>query len=347
MTKLVCAISKDKTKKIVKSDDYNYIFSLQNGFFMRWGKTTNDDPDFAPAPELLDIEVTTKCSGISSRGPCSFCYKSNTPNGKNMSFDTFKTILDKFPNILTQVAFGADSHCTSNPDIWKMMEYAREKSIIPNITVAEIDDNTADKLATHCGAVAVSFYGDKDICYNSVKRLTDRNLSQVNIHVMLSKETLQNVYTIMKDYKSDERLNNLKSIIILGLKQKGRGNSHTLSSNDDFKQIVDYSIKNNISIGFDSCSAHKYMNVIQNYPDLKESAKLYVEPCESTCFSSYINVDGDFYPCSFCENIPGWEHGIHVPSVNNFIKDVWNNPKTIEFRNNLLKNNRHCPIYTI
>ena len=76
--------------KIVRSPDYNYNFNKSTGFFMRWGKTMDDDPDFAPAPEILDIEVSTVCG----QG-CHFCYKSNTAKGENMSFETFKTIFDK------------------------------------------------------------------------------------------------------------------------------------------------------------------------------------------------------------------------------------------------------------
>jgi hypothetical protein len=176
-------LAENKNLKVLRSKNYNYSFNKTSGFFARWGEVTSDDPDFSPfGPEILDIEVTTICKGVPSlngkKTPCSFCYKSNTPNGKNMSFEKFKAILDKFPvvngvPVLTQIAFGADSEATSNPDLWSMMEYSRSKDIIPNITVANISDETADKLAKYCGAVAVSRYDNKDVCYDSVKKLTD------------------------------------------------------------------------------------------------------------------------------------------------------------------------------
>lgn len=43
----------------VKSENYNYIYDYNTGFFARWGKTKNDDPWMAPFPEILDMEVTT------------------------------------------------------------------------------------------------------------------------------------------------------------------------------------------------------------------------------------------------------------------------------------------------
>lgn len=55
--------------KIVKSEDYNYIFDKTNGVFVRWGKTKEDDPVMAPSPEILDCEITTIC-GMG----CQYCF---------------------------------------------------------------------------------------------------------------------------------------------------------------------------------------------------------------------------------------------------------------------------------
>jgi hypothetical protein len=79
--------------KTFKSADYNFIFNKKDGTFMRWGATVNDDPEYAPSPEILDIEISTICNGIDK--PCAFCYKSNTAKGKNMSLDTFKLLFAK------------------------------------------------------------------------------------------------------------------------------------------------------------------------------------------------------------------------------------------------------------
>lgn len=71
-------------------------------------------------------------------------------------------------NVTTlQIAFGADSQATANPDIWKMMEYCRKNNVVPNITVADITEDTAVRLASLCGAVAVSHY-QTDICKRSI-----------------------------------------------------------------------------------------------------------------------------------------------------------------------------------
>ena len=71
------------------------------------------------------------------------------------------------------------------------MEYCRENGVIPNITVAQIDDTVAKKLSELCGAVAVSRYAYKDACYDSVNKLTYLGMKQVNIHQMISQETYE------------------------------------------------------------------------------------------------------------------------------------------------------------
>jgi len=60
--------------KTLSSPEYNYMFSLGNGRLMRWGLTQDLDPEFCKyGPEILDIEVSTKCS----KG-CPWCFPEDT-----------------------------------------------------------------------------------------------------------------------------------------------------------------------------------------------------------------------------------------------------------------------------
>ena len=323
--------------KLVQSEGYNYIFNKVSGFFARWGKELGEDPEGAPFPEILDIEVSTIC-----RNGCSFCYKGNTGNGKNMTLETFCKIIDKMEyngiSFLTQIAFGADAGAVSNPELFDMMRYARRKGIVPNITVADISEGTAEELVKVCGAVAVSRYTDKDKCYDSVKRLTDLGLRQTNIHIMLSEETIGQVWETIRDYGKDERLRGLNAIVILSLKKKGRGLNHRVVSQEKFNEIVEYCLENGVPLGFDSCSAPKFLKAIEGHAD-RAKFEILAEPCESTLFSSYINVDGEFYSCSFCEGV-GFGKGINVLEQEDFIRDVWKGETTEKWRERLLRNRR-------
>jgi MoaA/NifB/PqqE/SkfB family radical SAM enzyme len=333
--------------KSFSSPDYNFVFNKVNGFFARWGKSMDDDPDFAPAPEILDFEITEVCEGPGGR-PCPFCYKSNGPaHGTRTSFETAKAVIDKFPGTLTQVAFGVDAACRSNPDTFMIMEYARSKGVIPNVTVADVDEETARRLASVCGAVAVSRYADKDICYDSVARLVGAGQRFVNLHVMVSEETENAVWETMYDYFEEEpRLAGITAIVLLSLKRKGRGRGFTPLPADRFGRIVDFALRYDVPIGFDSCSYPKFESAIRGRKDYERLIRL-AEPCESSCFSAYVNASGQFFPCSFVEGEPGWEEGIDVASCSSFVTDVWLHPRTLEFRKELLGKGRSCPRFEV
>jgi radical SAM protein with 4Fe4S-binding SPASM domain len=343
-------ISENENKKVLASKEVNYIFDKNTGFSAVWGRTKSEDPLFSPyGPFIADIEITTKCNGPGGK-LCPFCYKANTPNGHNMSYDEFVQIFNKLPDTLQQIAFGVDAQCTSNPDVWKIMKHCETLGVIPNVTVADIDYQTALNLSEICGAVAVSRYEDKNLCYDSVKRLVDNEMEQVNIHIMLSKETLPMVIETIEDkINGEERLKGLNAIVFLSLKKRGRGVNHTSLDTNDFKYIVDLCLENDIVFGFDSCSCMKFLDAVKGHPK-EEFFKMISEPCESSRFSIYIDAYGDYYPCSFMEGQGEWEEGISVLNCNDFMEDVWNSERNKHFRDmsiHCLEKNVACQYYDV
>jgi MoaA/NifB/PqqE/SkfB family radical SAM enzyme len=327
--------------KKVQTPTYNYTFDEISGEFRRWGKTFNDDPTYSPIGlEILDMEVSTVC-----HQGCAFCYKSNKAVGENMTFETFKLIVDKIPT-LTQIAFGIGD-IDGNPDLFKMFEYCREIGVVPNVTIngSRLTDAMARHLVNYCGAVAVSLY-DENVCYDAVNKLTRFGLKQVNIHCLLSEETYTKALNFVSAYGHDLRLINLNAIVFLSLKQKGRGETHTRLSDANFKFLVNHCFSENIPFGFDSCTACKFLKDIKGRRDYKDIAK-YVEPCESGLFSGYVNAKGIFHPCSFAENNWLVDEEIDLKTVDDFLQDVWYNHSIVNWRKLLLKNGRSCPMYEI
>jgi len=342
----ISTLIEDQYTKILRSENYNFIFNKQTGFFVRWGKTKEDDGDInLGLPELVDMEISTSCHGIDK--PCKFCYKSNTPKGDYMSFETFKKIFSKLPPSITQLAAGIGD-IDGNPDMWKIFNYCRENGVIPNVTIngARMTDELFDRLALMMGAVAVSLY-DKDLTYTAVEELTRRGLKQTNIHFLLSEETYDKAIETLNDIKIDDRLKHLNAIVFLSLKTKGNAkNGFTQLGQEKFNNIVKYSLDNNISIGFDSCGSTKFLKSIEGHNNFKQMEML-VEKCEASLYSSYISVSGHYYPCSFCDGVENWEEGIDVLNCEDFLKDVWFNEKTLNFKKKLLNCNRDCPVYII
>ena len=327
--------------KACKSESYNWILNEETGYFARWGKTKEDDPQMSPVgPEILDLEITTICS----KG-CPWCYKSNTNVGKNMTFETFKKIFDKLTKNLTQIAFGIGD-IDANPDMWRMFEYCRENRVVPNVTIngENLTDEHVQKLVKLCGAVAVSHYDD-NTCYGAVRRLTDAGLKQVNIHQLVSEETYKSCMQVFNDMKWDRRLMKLNAVVFLSLKEKGKRNKLHRLSVEKFESLIHKGFELGLSFGFDSCTACKFMKAIRDR-DNKEELEMMCEPCESGLFSSYINVDGKYFPCSFTEGVEGYE-GIDVANCDDFMKDVWFSDSIKSWREKLLGNSRACPVFNI
>ena len=178
-----------------------------------------------------------------------------------------------------------------------------------------------------------------------------KKYSAVNIHQLLCKETIETCYQVIDDRENDPRLKNLNAIVFLLMKPKGQRNRfHQLTSLKEYKELIDFAFERNAPIGFDSCSAPSFLKAVKDHKDYNKLEML-AEPCESDCFSSYVNTDGRFFHCSFTEGEDGW-NGIDVVSCNDFMEDVWNSPEVCKFRGLLMDNAktygcRSCPIFNL
>ena len=317
--------------KSVRSPGYNYHFNKGNGLFVRWGNHVDDDPAWSPyGPEIADIEIST---GDCSSG-CPWCYKSNSPEpGQHMSLDTFKSVLDALPNTITQVALGI-TDADANPDFIAILEECRARGIVPNYTTsgfgltAEIEGATARL----CGAVAVSVYPhNKQVAWDTVRRFIALGMKQVNVHLLYYAANIGFVQDVLKEAGGVDGLN---AVVLLGLKPKGGADGWVPLGQEEFGEIVESA---NVRLGFDSCSAPKFERWAAE--NGREDLLVFSEPCESSLFSIYIDVNGRAWPCSFGEGHPDLE-----PTA---VDGAWHSPQFEAFRSMLWANDRKCPLYNV
>lgn len=64
-------------RKLFRSKNANYDFNKETGEMATWGKTLEEDAVAFPAPTILDLEVTTKCTGVGGV-LCPFCSPAGT-----------------------------------------------------------------------------------------------------------------------------------------------------------------------------------------------------------------------------------------------------------------------------
>lgn len=333
---------------------YNCFFSKATGLNIRFGKELDDDPTYCElGPEILDLEITVNgCLPVKGSENCKYCYKCNTNvPPTNMSFETFKQIVDSFPKNLSQIAFGITS-LHANPDMPKMFDYCREVGIIPNLTTVgvDLDDEMKDLLCSKAGAVAVSCYpGAKDLCYKTIKALDacarekfKRHLS-VNMHILLSSWNKSHLMEVLHDI-ADKKVEGLKSVVLLRVKPCGRAKTMDCTIPLSlYEEVVDFCLANNISFGFDSCSATPVMEVLKK----KGKGELCAccESCESSKLSSYINVSGEYWSCSFAERT-NFIKPIRVLDFKS-ASDWWNSEEVKRIR--FLKEPacKSCPIFDL
>jgi hypothetical protein len=332
----------DGVKKF-RSKNYNFNFNLNTGYFERWGETEGVDPLFSPwGVEIIDLELSSgQC-----RGNCPFCYKGNTPNLpiEYMNFETYIKLFDKI-NVptLTQIAFGI-TDIDANPDFWDIIKYTRDHEIVPNYTTNGIRVTNEVAVLTHkyCGAVAVSVYEhNKETAYDAIKMYVDAGMTQVNIHFMLSRETLSFAYDVITNMEEDSRLKGVNAIVFLQYKDKNPDAHFHSPSFKDFKLLIDHCLYENIKFGFDSCSSSMFMKAVADRDDADKLIQ-YVDNCESTLFSFYIDVHGHGYPCSFLQSANlEWATGINILEATNF-SEVWNSPRVDIYRQRLLSSSLGC-----
>lgn len=214
-----------------------------------------------------------------------------------------------------------------------------------------LDDEDQEDLYDYLEIEIEDYDSGYDFCFDSIKKLTDRGMTQVNIHLLLAEEFYDRAKDVMRFILKDSRLEKLNAVVCLGLKKKGRGKGFERMSDEHFKEIVEFAVNNHIGIGFDSCNSKRALDVLGE--EIADS----VIPCEASLESSYINCKGYYYPCSFMEGEGDWKEGISLKDVNSaeeFIDKVWNNPKTLHFKDCLLKTRekncygcRECPYYEV
>jgi len=341
----VCVITDSPKEKIIESKSFNHYLNKVTGFSAVWGETKNDDPDFSPfGPLIFDVEISTICSQ-----KCSFCYKSNTKDGTSMSLDTWKQIISKLPPTVGQIAFGIGG-VQECKDLQPILWHTRKQDIVPNITIngSHLTEAWFQEFANVLGAIAISDYNRDNTLYcidrlNYWKQKENATLQQINIHKVLSQNSINDCWELLHSFKEnkDGQFDALNAIVFLSLKEKGnRNKDKSLRDFQAYKELIDFALDNNLPIGFDSCGCRNFIRAVQDRDNFQELQQV-SEPCESGIGSGYLNVDGVFHFCSFCEG-EDISPGIDMLEIDDFLTDVWYHPTTNQWRKKLLAKNREC-----
>lgn len=309
------------------SKNYNFYGDTETGLTMRWGKSINTNPKYAPWPELADISISNHCT----KG-CEFCYRESSDDGSFMSLEDYTYVLSSLQSeelgSVFQVALGGGEPL-EHPNFIEILDISLSKGIVANFTTngIRINKEIASKIRNKVGAVAISISRASEINKDKIKILTDEGI-KTNIHFVLDNQSIEDAIDILKG-KYDDLFENVNGVVFLTYKPKGRAGLDKCLKMDEalnkFISLIDKSTAN-IRIGFDAC----FVPLLMKYTEIDVD---YIDSCECGFFSVYIDEKLNVKPCSFANDD---RFNYNLKKYN--FQDIWMNKYDI-YRNDIMKNN--------
>ena len=309
-----------------KKSRYYCIFNKKTGFMIRNGYDGIEPFMRLEGPELIDISITNYCENN-----CKFCYRKSNINGKHMSLENYKKIIQQASNLgVIQVALGGGNP-NQHPNFIEIIKMTRELGIIPSYTTngRGLTEEILKASQKFCGAVAVSLYDPYSESYKAIRKLINNKI-KTNVHFILSSKTIDNAINLLNEIPQE--IQDINAIIFLNYKPQHENDRDILRNSkkiNKFFNIINHK-KLPFKVGFDSCSISFLVREIEN---LNINS---VDFCEAGRFSAFISEDMKMYPCSFMINkIEGED--LHIKDIEN----VWNNGQDFKLVREKINNN-HC-----
>ncbi len=196
--------------------------------------------------------------------------------------------------------------------------------------------------------ITVEEFLNRELATEEEKNQFCRTYKAINIHFMISKQTIKNAYEVCDAMKNDPRLAKMNAIVFLGLKPKERGQAFDVLPTEEFVKLVNYCLENGVRFGFDSCSCCRFLEAVNTNKTLSDDVKTRLlecaEPCESGLFSAYVDAAGKYWHCSFGENRDD-AGGVDLTKTKNFVEEVWLSKEMNSWRETLKGFDRECPLY--
>ena len=155
-------------KDIHQDPSFVELFNTETGAYLRTGildkdgHDTNEDPFMRKMPSLIDVGIMGRCKNAHL---CTIgCYQGKRSDGKNMTLEDYKSIIDQVKDHVYQIALGGAGSPDEHENFEEILQYTVQNGIVPNYTTSGIGvtEDIARLTKAHCGAVAVSLYSRKE-----------------------------------------------------------------------------------------------------------------------------------------------------------------------------------------
>lgn len=213
-----------RTRELLPKDEYYY----ENGMFKSdlFSKNEIDlmKPEF---PESIDLKITNCCNNN-----CEFCYANSSKLGKHGDKLFIKNIISQMQPY-TEVAIGGGNPL-EHPDLIEILEYAKERKVICNLTLKDIDViNHTEFINSLYQNNLIKAIGISPSNIETLSKLKDISLIRFDfiLHLILGIHTLDFIKQIESKY--------FDKILILGYKNIGKGKNYFEGN----KELIEKNIK--------------------------------------------------------------------------------------------------------
>ncbi len=309
-------------------NNYNFYGDTETGLTMRWGRSPQDNPAYAPWPELADISISNHCSK-----ECGFCYRDSKKNGSFMEVKQYEYLLsclqnERWGNVF-QVALGGGEPL-EHPDFKEIIQKTRDKGVIANFTTngEYLDQKMIRFLENKIGALAISAGEIQELETRKIKLLAEAGI-KTNLHFILDKESIDEAIKILHG-KYNKLLENINGVVFLTYKPRGRATpDRCLAVDETFREFTALINENQCTarIGFDAC----FVPVLMKDTGVNVD---YIDSCECGFFSVYIDENLNVKPCSFADN-DDYSYNLREYAM----QDIWEK-KYAEYRKRI--SNQKC-----
>jgi radical SAM protein with 4Fe4S-binding SPASM domain len=314
--------------RFLKGDNYIQLFNFSNGQALMLEKDA-----FVyrkEGPLLLDVSITNRCER-----QCDFCYRKSQSRGYDMPIEDYAFLLSQAKQCgVQQIAIGGGEP-TLHPNFIDFLEQTVESGIIPNYSTNAdyLSDEVLIATKKHCGAMAVSIYGNIENYKDAIERISNFGIV-VNLHMILRSDLISSYTTFLKN--PPKWLDKVNAIIFLNYKPADGKTELCLNRTPKDVLVEFFHFVANFKtcgVGFDTCS----VSFVSNYLQVDSSLFDY---CEAARKSAYINEKLMVYPCSFYT-----ARGTNLKEAT--LYDIWNSSTSFKsHRDNVSRVCKRCECFS-
>ena len=330
----------DVVMHLDKDLGYKYSFNYKTGYYTRTDyldkklHSLGSDVFAANFPHLIDVGIMGHCthgkSGLCLKSGVQ-CYQDGMHISKpNMSVESFRKLAEQCKDLTFQFALGGRGDPNEHENFGEILKICRENNIVPNYTTSgfNLTDEQIELTKKYCGAVAVSWYRN-NYTLSSIKRFISAGI-KTNIHYVLNVDTINEAITMLENNLFPKGAN---AVVFLTHKPVGLGQKEKCLKYDMPEVTKMFSLIKkggySFKVGIDGCFVVGLINSGLGFN------MEYLDTCEATRFTCYIDADLVMHPCSFDVNN---EYVIDLKDKT--IEDAWNS----EMFNNIRKRlHKGCP----